>query len=83
MAALILIGIGLMFGIKIVGGIIQGHADNLENPETRNFMVAVWLFIVLGIWCNMEDKGIGFALFAICAVPLILLNLYWFFTRDD
>jgi len=88
MVALILLVIFGGGGILVAINIIRGHAENLENPELRNFMIAFWLFIILGVW-NMYIRGNPdgtytwtFIIYAIIAVPCIILNIIQGFMND-
>lgn len=87
MGALILILVGAGSLAVGIGGIIQGHANALDDPDSRNFAIAFWLFLFLGIW-NMAIQGNpdgsygwAFWIYAIIAVPCIILNLIKAFAR--
>lgn len=93
MGALIILGIGGVAGVLVVGSIIKGHVENLEDPGTRPFAIAFWLFAVLMTWAIIvqpgkswdaaKEAGVWFWLYAIIACPLICYCLWSGIMQDD
>ncbi len=85
MFALVLIGIAGLGGAVALHGIIQGHAEALDEPDSRNFALAFWIFVVLMSWhlgSNPEEPhSVYFWIYLVIAIPSIILNLINAFTR--
>ena len=89
LAVIVLGGLGLAVAI---GDIVRSHGEILDDPDSRNFAIAFWLFLVLMVW-NMlvngspegaEDgfsRGFFYWVYTVVATPPIILNLYRAFTR--